>query len=177
MNKKSDFVPKSLENSISEAAVEALESGKGTNCVGGDSNISVNNSYTILRIDYRTNWFKPEGSDLETSEINAMSDEQKIEAGCQKREWFTFVTTNGDLSFSAVLGDMRMANPEFWDDTAIKAEGFDLTKVFVPSCRVPCEWIKMGCDGIVGKTLRCVATKEFKRGNFDAKARAFVIED
>ena len=52
---------------------------------------------------------------------------------------------------------------------------FDASKIFVPSARTPAAWIKSGCDNLIGKTLECVATKDFKRGNFDAKARAFVL--
>ncbi len=172
---KKDLVAKSLDKVVSEAAVNALAEGKGTRAIGSPLGISVGDKYTIMGIDYRENWFAPEDRDLTTSEINEMTDKEKEEAGCRKQGWFVFITNNGDLSFSAVLGDSQMTKAEFWDDKAQKAEGFDVATIFVPSARTPAAWIKQGCDGLVGKELVCVATKDFKRGNFDAKARGFII--
>lgn len=171
---KKDLVAKSLDKVISEVAVNALASGKGTRAIGSPLGISIGDKYTILGIDYRENWFAPEDSDLTVNDLNEMTDEEKTEAGCRKQGWFVFTTNNGDLSFSAVLGDSQMTKAEFWDDKSQKAEGFDVTKIFVPSARTPAAWIKTGCDNLIGRTLECVATKDFKRGNFDAKARAFV---
>ena len=77
-----------------------------------------------------------------------------------------------------------MYTEEFWtpaegqtDEQAgiSKAEGFDLKKVFKPSARTPEAFIANDCDGLIGKTIRVVGVKEFQRGNFDAKARAFVV--
>lgn len=172
---KKDLVAKSLDKVVSEAAVNALAAGKGTRAIGSPLGISIGDKYTILGIDYRENWFAPEDSDLTTAEINEMSDQEKEDAGCRKQGWFVFVTNNGDLSFSAVLGDSQMIKAEFWDDKSQKVDDFNVSKIFVPSARTPAAWIKQGCDNLVGKEIKCVATKDFKRGNFDAKARAFVL--
>ena len=172
---KKDLVARNLEKVVTEAAVNALAEGKGARAVGAPLGVSVDNTYTILGIDYREGWFAPTGSTLTNAEIAEMSDEEKEEAGCRFNGWFYFITNNGDLSFSAVLGDSEMTKPEFWDMVETKAEDFDVAKIFVPSARTPAAWIKSGCDNLVGKTLKCVATKDFKRGNFDAKARAFVL--
>lgn len=172
---KKDLVARSLEKVVSEKAVNALAEGKGTRSVGAPNGVSVGNSYTILGIDYRESWFAPAGSGLTNSEISEMSDDEKVEAGCRLNGWFVFTTSNGDLSFTAVLGDSEMTKPEFWDGVETKAEGFDPSKIFVPSARTPAAWIKLGCDNLIGKTLVCVATRDYKRGNFDAKARAFVL--
>ena len=55
-------------------------------------------------------------------------------------------------------------------------EDFDLTKVFKPSARTPEAFIANDCDGLIGKTIRVVGIKEYQRGNFDAKARAFTVQ-
>lgn len=172
---KKDLVARNLEKVVTEAAVNALAEGKGTRAVGASLGVSVGNSYTILGIDYREDWFAPNDSNLTREDIAEMSDDEKAEAGCRLNGWFYFTTNNGDLSFSAVLGDSEMTKPEFWDNVETKAQDFDAAKIFVPSARTPAAWIKSGCDNLIGKTLQCVATKDFKRGNFDAKARAFVL--
>ena len=172
---KKDLVARNLEKVVSEKANNALADGKGTRAIGAPLGVSVGNSYTILGIDYREGWFAPTGSSLTNAEIAEMSDDEKVAAGCRFNGWFYFTTNNGDLSFSAVLGDVEMTKPEFWDNVQTKAQDFDVAKIFVPSARTPAAWIKTGCDGLTGKTLKCVATKEFKRGSIDAKARAFVL--
>lgn len=172
---KKDLVARNLDKVVTEAAVNALAEGKGTRAVGAPLGVSVGNEYTILGIDYRENWFAPNGSNLTPADIAEMSDDEKVEAGCRLNGWFYFTTNNGDLSFSAVLGDSEMTKPEFWNNVETKAPDFDCTKIFVPSARTPAAWIKSGCDNLIGKTLKCVATKDFKRGNFDAKARAFAL--
>lgn len=172
---KKDLVARNLEKVVSEAAVNALAEGKGTRAVGAPLGVSVGNEYTILGIDYREDWFAPTDSQLTRADIAEMSDEEKEEAGCRFNGWFYFTTNNGDLSFTAVLGDNEMTKPEFWDKVETKAEDFDCAKIFVPSARTPAAWIKSGCDNLVGKTLKCVATKDFMRGSFPAKARAFVL--
>lgn len=172
---KKDLVARNLEKVVTEAAVNALAEGKGTRAVGAPLGVSVGNSYTILGVDYRESWFAPTGSNLTNAQIAEMSDEEKTDAGCRHIGWFYFTTNNGDLSFSAVFGDSEMTKPEFWEGVETKADDFDCTKIFVPSARTPAAWIKSGCDNLIGKTLKCVATKDFKRGRFDAKARAFVL--
>lgn len=172
---KKDLVAKSLDKVISEVAVDALASGKGTRAIGSPLGISKGDKYTLLGIDYRENWFAPEDSDLTANDLNEMTDDEKTEAGCRKQGWFVFTTNNGDLSFSAVLGDSQMTKAEFWVEGADTVEGFDVSQIFVPTARTPAAWIKMGCDNLIGKTLKCVATKDFRRGNFAAKARAFVL--
>ena len=171
---KKDFVSKSLEKFVTDAVINALSEGKGSRPVGASSSIEKGEKYTIYGIDYRENWFAPADSDLTQAEIREMDDETKRKNGCRLQNWFTFVTNNGDLSFSAVLGDKATLTAEFWSD-ADKVENFDVSKIFIPSVRTPSIWIKHGCDGLCGKTLQCVATKTFKRGTFDVKARAFVV--
>lgn len=176
---KKDLVARNLEKVVSEKAINALAEGKGTRAIGAPNGISVGNSYTILGIDYREGWFSPTETDgkptYTNAEIAEMSDDEKVEAGCRFNGWFYFTTNNGDLSFTAVLGDSEMTKPEFWNDVQTKADNFNASKIFVPSARTPAAWIKSGCDNLIGKTLKCVATKDFKRGRFAAKARAFVL--
>ena len=172
---KKDLVARNLEKVVTEAAVNALAEGKGTRAVGAPLGVSVGNTYTILGVDYRESWFAPKGSNLTNAQIAEMSDDEKVDAGCRYNGWFYFTTNNGDLSFSAVLGDSEMTKPEFWDKVETKAQDFDAAKIFVPSARTPAAWIKSGCDNLIGKTLKCVATKDFTRGDYDAKARAFVL--
>ena len=174
---KRDLVARNLEKAVSERAINALAEGKGTRAVGAPLGISVSNTYTILGIDYREDWFAPNDSKLTRAEIAEMSDDEKVDAGCRFNGWFYFTTNNGDLSFSAVLGDSEMTKPEFWDKVETKVQDFDPAKIFVPSARTPAAWIKSGCDDLIGKTLKCVATKDFKRGQFPVKARAFVLVD
>ncbi len=172
---KKDLVARSLEKFISEEAINALAEGKGTRAVGAPLGVSIGNTYTITGVRYREDWFAPNDSKLTRADITEMSDEEKEEAGCRFNGWFYFTTNNGDLSFSAVFGDSEMTKPEFWDKVETKAQDFDVTKIFVPSDRTPAGWIKSGCDNLIGKTLKCVATKDFMRGNYPAKARAFML--
>lgn len=172
---KKDLVARNLEKVVTEAAVNALAEGKGTRAVGAPLGVSVGNFYTILGIDYRESWFAPNDSKLTNADIAEMSDDEKVDAGCRLNGWFYFTTNNGDLSFSAVFGDNEMTKPEFWNDIQTKVNDFDASKIFVPSARTPAAWIKSGCDNLIGKTLKCVATKDFMRGNYPAKARAFVL--
>ena len=174
---KKDFLSKEMQKCVSEKAVAALEAGKGTRAIGTDNSISVDSTFTILSVDFTGNWFAPEGSDLKASEIREMTDEELKAQGCHYNEWFTFNTNNGPLSFSAVMGDVAMYKPEFWEGVDTKVDGFDVANIFRPSARTPQAWIKANCDGLIGKTLRCVAVKNYMRGDFSAKARAFVVED
>lgn len=157
---------------VSEAAYIALDSGKGNNAIGMTDGITLDTEYTLLGADYVEGYFAPK--DMSDEDFRELSEEQRQEQGV-KRGWFVFNTNNGNLSFSAVIGDTNMYKPEFWDDTANKADDFDVTKIIKVSCRTPSAWIKQGCDDLIGKTIKCVATKTFKRGAFDVKARAFVI--
>ena len=166
---------------ISDAAKQALNAGKGLRAIGASLSIAVGNSYTILGVDYRENLFPPR--DMSDEEFRALPEEEQKKVG-RLTGWFEFSTNNGGLSFSAVLGTSEMYTKEFWtpaegqtDEQAgiSKAEDFDLAKVFHPSARTPEAFIANDCDGLIGKTIRVVGVKEYQRGNFDAKARAFVV--
>ena len=120
---------------------------------------------------------------MSDEEFRALPEEEQRDKG-RERGWFEFMTNNGGLSFSAVLGTSEMYDEAFWtaaegqtDEQAgiSKTEDFDLTKVFKPSARTPEAFIANDCDGLIGKTIRVVGVKEYQRGNFDAKARAFVV--
>lgn len=173
MNKK-DYAAASIVNNVSDAAYQALEAGKGSRAYGAGNGIEVGNEYKLLKIDYRESLFPPR--EMSTEEFNELSDDDKQKVG-RVNGWFEFVTNNGSLSFGAVFGDKDMYSDEFWKDTETKAADFDVTKIFRPTSRTPEAWIKTGCDGLVGKTLKCVATREYASRGFDAKARAFVVID
>lgn len=173
MNKK-DYAAASIEKLVSDAAFQALEAGKGSRAYGAGNGIEVGNEYKLLKIDYRESLFPPR--DMSTEEFNELSEEQQKEIG-RVNGWFEFVTNNGSLSFGAVFGDKDMYKEDFWADTESKAEDFDVNTIFRPTSRTPEAWIKSGCDGLLGKTLKCVATREYNARGFDAKARAFVIVD
>lgn len=174
---KKDLVKASLVKFVSDRAFEALAAGKGNRAIGVEPGIKVGNTYKICSVDFDSSWFSPDDKDYSASELNEMSDEEKREAGCQFREWFTFVTNNGNLSFSAVMGVQEMFTDEFWKDVETKSADFDVTKIFKASNRTPSLWAKEGCDDLVGKTLTCVATKTYKRGSFPVNVRAFVVTD
>ena len=166
---------------ISDAAKNALNAGKGLRAIGASLSIAVNNFYTILGVDYRESLFPPR--DMNDEEFQALPEEEQKRVG-RVNGWFEFTTNNGGLSFSAVLGTSEMYDEAFWtaaegqtDEQAgiSKTEDFDLSKVFRPSARTPEAFIANDCDGLIGKTIRVVGVKEYQRGNFDAKARAFVI--
>ena len=173
MNKK-DYAAASIEKLVSDAAYQALEAGKGSRAVGAGNGINLGNEYKLLKIDYREQLMPPTG--MSTEEFNELTQKEKEETG-RMVGWFEFVTNNGGLSFSAVLGDKDMYKDEFWADTEAKAEDFDVNNIFRPTSRTPEAWIKSGCDGLLGKTLKCVATREYNSRGFDAKARAFVVID
>lgn len=179
MNKK---IGQATSRVITEAAKKALNEGKGNRAIGASLSIAVGNTYTILGVDYRENLFPPR--DMSDEEFRALPEEEKQKVG-RLTGWFEFTTNNGGLSFSAILGTSEMYNEAFWtpaegqtDEQAgiSKAEDFDLNKVFRPSARTPETFIANDCDGLIGKTICVVGVREYQRGNFDAQARAFVVQ-
>ena len=174
---KKDFANKNLVSFVSDKAFEALAAGKGIRAIGVEPGIKVGSTYKICGIDFDSSWFSPDNKDYSASELNEMTDDEKREEGCQFREWFTFKTNNGNLSFSAVMGVQEMFSEDFWKDVETKSADFDVTKIFKVSNRTPSMWIKEGCDDLIGKTLTCVATKTYKRGSFPVNVRAFVVTD
>lgn len=166
------YTKKELIPLVSDSAFQALEDGKGARAYGAGNGIEIGNEYTLLKIDYRESLFPPR--DMTTEEFNELSEEEKKEVG-RVNGWFEFVTNNGTLSFGAVFGDKDMYSDDFWADTENKADDFDVNNIFRPTSRTPEAWIKSGCDNLLGKTLKCVATREYNSRGFDAKARAFVV--
>ena len=180
MNKK-DYAAASIEKLVSDAAYQALEAGKGSRAYGAGNGIEVDNEYKLLKIDYRESLFPPR--DMDDEEFNALPEKStnpeditKEKVGV-KRGWFEFITNNGAVSFAAIMGDKDMYSDEFWKDAKNKVDDFDVKNIFHPTSRTPEAWIKSGCDGLLGKTLRCVATREYNLRGFGAKARAFVVVD
>lgn len=179
MNKKPNA---SVAKIMTSNAIQAFENGEGNRAIGVSSSIEVGNTYRITGIDYRTAYFAPK--DMSDQEFAELSEEKRAEVGV-KRGWWEFVTDNGGLSFSAVMGVHEMYTTEFWavpEDKTPEQVGialssdFDVTKIFKPSARLPQIWIDSLCDGIVGKTLVCIGVKNYQRGNFEAKARAFIVQ-
>lgn len=166
------YAAKEIVALVSENAYNALESGKGSRAYGAGNGIEVGNEYTLLKIDYRESLFPPKNMSAE--EFGELSEAEQKEVG-RVNGWFEFITNNGSLSFGAVFGDKDMYADEFWADTEDKADDFDVNAIFRPTSRTPEAWIKSGCDNLLGKTLRCVATREYNSRGFDAKARAFVV--
>lgn len=178
MNKK---IGQATSRVISDAAKIALNEGLGNRALGASLSISVGNTYTILGVDYRKTLFPPR--DMSDEEFRALPKEEQQNVG-REHGLFEFITNNGGLSFSAVLGANEMYDEAFWtssegqtDEQAgiSKSEDFDLAKIFRPSARTPEAFIANDCDGLIGKTIRVVGVKEYQRGNFDAKVRAFVV--
>ena len=179
MDKK---IGKAVRAVISDAAKAALNAGKGARAIGTSGEIALGNKYVILSVDFREELFPPR--DMSDEEFRGLTDEEKRVQG-RLQNWFTFMTNNGALSFGAVLGATEMYSQEFWtaakDKTdeecgIIKSEDFDVTKIFRPSARTAEAFIANDCDGLIGKTLRVVGLKAYQRGDFPAKARAFVVE-
>lgn len=166
------YAAKEIVALVSDSAFQALEAGKGSRAYGAGNGIEVGNEYKLIKIDFRENLFPPR--DMSTDEFNELSEEEQKQVG-RVSGWFEFITNNGTLSFGAVFGDKDMYTDEFWADTENKADDFDVNAIFRPTSRTPEAWIKTGCDGLLGKTLKCVATREYNLRGFDAKARAFVI--
>lgn len=173
MDNKDKYVSKKIKDAISESAVEALSNGKGNRAYGTTSGIEVGNEYTLMSINYRSEYLKPKT--ITNEEWNEMSDEEKEDAVGKKSEWFEFLTNNGPVSFGAMLGNIKMYANEYWADGET-ADDFDVTKLFKPSCRVPSAWIKQGVDDLIGKTIKCVGIKIDKSGTFETTVRAWVIE-
>lgn len=168
------YAAKEIVALVSDAAFQALEAGKGSRAYGAGNGIEVGNEYKLLKIDYRESLFPPR--DMTNAEFQELSEEEQKEVG-RVNGWFEFITNNGALSFGAVFGDKDMYSDAFWADTENKADDFNVGDIFRPTSRTPEAWIKSGCDGLIGKTLKCVATREYNSRGFDAKARAFVVID
>lgn len=168
------YAAKEIVALVSDAAFQALEAGKGSRAYGAGNGIEVGNEYKLLKIDYRESLFPPR--DMTNAEFQELSEEEQKEVG-RVNGWFEFITNNGALSFGAVFGDKDMYSDDFWADTENKADDFNVDSIFRPTSRTPEAWIKSGCDGLIGKTLKCVATREYNSRGFDAKARAFVVID
>ncbi len=185
---KNNYVPQAWANSgsekfISDNALAALDNGVGNRPIGnGGGGFAVGDTFTLINVDYVTQLMPKRG--ISNQDFSAMSDEDKATNGVT-RSWFTMNTNNGPLSFSALLGHKDMYVPEFWNkesdenkgNTIDVANDFDVTKIFVPSARTPAAFIKVGCDGLLGKTIKCVGTKTFTQNGFEVKARAFIILD
>lgn len=180
MDKKA-LVSKSIQNLVSEALLDAIANGELSKVIGDTTGIAVGKIYEILSADYKTGWFARDRDSTETAaEIAAKVAELGEDAAKEdyvKRGWACFKTNNGDLSFSAIMGNTKFEDAEFWND-AEKSEDFDVEKIFRPSARAADVWLKKGCDELIGKKVRCVATKVYnENGLTGIKARAFVTED
>ena len=108
MNKK---IGQATSRVITDAAKNALNAGKGLRAIGASLSIAVGNSYTILGVDYRENLFPPR--DMNDEEFRALPEEEQKKVG-RLTGWFEFLTNNGGLSFSAVLGTSEMYEAAFW---------------------------------------------------------------
>lgn len=175
MNSKDKYASKKLQQVTSDKAFQALEDGKGNRAYGVTSKVSIDNEYTLTGIDFRSEYLKPE--DITNEDWKKMSEEEKAkEVGNKKTEWFEFITNNGSLSFSAVLGHSKMYDSDYWTD-GNTSEDFDVTKLFKPSARTASAWIKNDVDNLIGKTIKCVGVKTDTSGIFDVSVRAFVVLD
>ena len=170
-------IPNAIKANVDDAAVKALNAGKGQRVYGGGtSGITVGDEYSIKGVTYTEQLMPPTGMD--NAEWRGLSEAEQREQGVQ-RGWFAFTTNNGNLAFSAVMGEKGMDGLPYWQDVPAeqKAEGFDPTKIFKPSARTAETWVEAGCDGLIGKTIRCVATKEYEPEgqSFTIRVRAWEI--
>ena len=178
MNKK-DF-PKNLVNKIDEKAATALENGKGQRVYGGGlSGIKVGDIYTLTGVTF-TEQLMPDSKKITTSEWNKLTEDEKVASGMGVlRSWFSFTSNNGNLAFASVQGEKEMYSEEYWKDVTTKVDDFDVTKLFRPSARTAEAWTAASYDNLIGKTIKCVATKEYtpEGQDFDIRVRAWVIVD
>lgn len=170
-------IPNAIKANVDDAAVQALNAGKGQRVYGGGtSGISLEDEYTLKGVTYTEQLMPPTGMD--NAEWRALSDAEKAEQGVQ-RGWFAFTTNNGNLAFSSVMGEKGQNTENYWKDVPAeqKAEGFDPTKIFMPSCRTAETWVEAGCDALIGKTIRCVAVHEYEPEGqtFTIRVRAWEI--
>lgn len=176
-------IAESIQALCSESALQALANGKGNRAIGTNAGINVGDVYTVLSINFRSERIRPTTQHKEGDEMvddypadvwRAMSEEEQMEIVPEKSEWFEFETTSGPLSFGAVLGHVNMDDPEWWKGGKT-IEGFNPKTLFTPSARTPKAWIANGVDGLLGKTIKCVATitKQDSVGR-DRKYRGFV---
>lgn len=189
MLKKQDATKLFGQNGITKAALAAIEAGEGTRAYGTDGGIQPGDVYILQQIDFRSTLMRPttlgeDGKPLYPVDVwNAMSDDDKAEAQPRATKWFEFITDGGTVSFGALLGHKKLNTPEFWegldgeDEVEVNTiEGFDPTQVFMPSKRTAQAWMEANCDGLLGKRVKCVATKSFKDSNgYDRKYRAFIV--
>lgn len=169
---KDKYASKKLQQVMSENAFQALEDGKGNRAYGITAGIDVGNEYTLIGINFRSEYIKP--SDMSNEEWRDLTEEEKAQAVGRKSEWFEFITNNGTLSFSAVLGNTKMYTNEYWAD-GTTSEDFEVTKLFKPSARTASAFIKNDVDNLIGKTIKCVGVKTDTSGVFDVSVRAFVV--
>lgn len=160
---------------MTQRAIAAIENDEGNRAYGANTGIEVGNIYHITGIDFREAYMCASQDQDEVRRFNELSDSEKAEQGVQ-RKWFEFLTDDGTLSFGAVLGNVRMYVPEFWKGANV-IKGFNVKNLFKPSCRRPAEWMKQGCDGLIGKKLQCVGIGEVPLGTTGrtAPVRGFVV--
>lgn len=167
---------------VSATAVAALNEGAGTRAIGAPIGVTVGNEYKLLGIDYVTRKMPVQGVSME--EWNKLEGEEK-EQNSVERSWFIFITNNGDLSFTSVFGDSEMFSQDFWKEEGevSKADDFDITadNILHVSNRTPASFIESGCDGLIGKTLKAVARRDWQVTTrtervIDRKAIAWVVK-
>lgn len=154
---------------MSEAAIKAIEEGKGNNSVLGSVRLSVNDSFQILSIDYSESLF-PIDRNVSLEEFQKLSSEEQAKQG-RVQGWFSLITSIGTMSFKRLFGSKLVD----WD-SADKAEDYDITKLYTPSAPTPALWCDNNFDNIIGKNLRVVAVATYIQYDSEQIAYQFVID-
>lgn len=177
---------------FSERALTALADGQGERALGtGSSGIGVGFTAKILGIDYRTEKMMPNG--YSADEWSKLSEEEKAKEGVE-RSWFELNTSNGGVALNSLFTNLDSKEKDFWTsqegDTqdreteyCVLSEDWDSVKdnLWEPSVRSVRAWCENKCDGIIGKSLRCVAVKQYPKQRRDGstyyvRVRAWVVE-
>lgn len=169
-----------VEAILDDAAKAAFDEGKGNRVIGGGAQaIAVGDAHKLLGVTHMHSYMRPTRGEkaITEKEWEGLTRDERTERG-ELREWFAFITDKGTLSFTAVMGENGMTTEDYWATGKVaKAEDFDPAKIIVPSARVPRVWAENEFDDLIGKTIKCVATKEYKPGGqtFDVRVRAWVV--
>ena len=151
----------------SQAAIDALQSGKGNKFVGGGTSFTVGVSGKITGFDFLQNYVPDKQT---TDEWADMTQEEREKEG-RLVEYFVVNTTTGNIAVSSLLQPHNSVTE--WKKGE-KKDGF-----YEPKTRNVQQWLNDEFPALFGKTIECIAETDVKaagRQRFDLTHRLYVVK-